>query len=112
MSEKKNQTRKPVDGNNEGSKAPAKKNVFVRIVNAGKRKYLEFKATKVGRIVIGGAKLTAGGVVLYETFKAGQRSVKPTVVAITSGDEPETDDAPVEEPEETEEVDEPVDEQA
>ena len=101
-----------VDGsNNNGGSAVQKKNVFVRIVNAGRKKYLQFKSTKIGRFVIGGTKVLAGGAVLYETFKAGQRSVKPTVIAIEAGEveEPETD-APMDETEAEEAEDEIVEE--
>lgn len=62
--------------------------------------YHKFRATKVGkwtvRVVKGGA--VVGG--LYTSFRAGQKSVKPTVVTIEhNAEEPvEEEETPAEEP--------------
>lgn len=83
-----------------------KKGIVAKLIDGCQRKIIQIKATKAGRIVIRVSKAAAVGGLGYITYRAGQRSAKPTTVYIESGcseeenpaeEEQKADDEPINE---------------
>lgn len=94
----------PANGNGgNGSTKTEKKNIFVRAYDGGKKVLIKIKGTRGGRAMIKVGKFAVAGLGLYEAYRFGQKSVKPTTVYITEGvaeSESAEEETPVEETEE------------
>ena len=81
-------------------KPAPKKGLLARVYDKAQKLIVTVKSTKSGRAVIRIAKGSAVGLGLYGAYRAGKRSVRPTVVTVTPIEqEPveEETEAPVEE---------------
>ena len=96
----KNQDNKVIEINGQNPESTGDAKAKTSLKDKVVQKYHKFRSTKVGkwavRIAKGGA--VVGG--LYTSYRAGQKSVKPTVVTIEHDAEPEeaVEEVPAEEP--------------
>jgi len=88
------------NANGTGTTDQPKQGIIMRVINGVHTKYLQFRATKVGRWVVRGGKVAIGVGALYEAYKCGQKHPEPQQYVLTEGEIEE--DIPVEEPAEEE----------